>query len=229
MADSLFVKNKKMFLDILPKKTANALLAVSKLSFLSRNGWYLGGGTALALQVGHRQSVDLDFFTAQKSFNELTIERALQNTGKWQTTYREKGTIYGVFDGAKVSLISYPFFVPTKKKLKYGAINILLPADIASMKIVAISQRGRKRDFYDLYWYCQNRRPLYDIVLRAIDQYPGQSENINHIIKSLSYFADAENEPEPKLFFKASWKQVKSFFISETKMLAGKFGFVGKK
>lgn len=218
-----------MFLDILPKKTANAFLALSKLLFLSRNGWYLGGGTALALQVGHRQSVDLDFFTSKKIFNELAVERILQNTGKWQTTYREKGTIYGIFAGAKVSLIAYPFFVPTEKKFKHGAINILLPADIASMKIIAISQRGRKRDFYDLYWYCQNREPLYDIILRAVNQYPGQSENINHIIKSLSYFADAENEPEPRLFFEASWKQVKSFFIGETKTLARKFGFVGKK
>ncbi len=228
MATNLQLKN-KLFLDSLPKATEGAFLQLSKLSFLSAGGWYLAGGTALALQAGHRQSVDLDFFTTKKKFDELSVERVLQNTGKWQTTYRESGTIYGVFDNAKVSLIAYPFFRPSGEKIKHGSISVLSQADVASMKIIAISQRGRKRDFYDLYWYCQNREQLYDVVLRSVNQYPGQSENINHIIKSLSYFADAENDPEPTLFFKASWMQVKSFFVSEAKNLMKRFKLVSDK
>lgn len=213
-------------MDALPKATASALLELSKMAIFGGGGWYLAGGTALALQVGHRQSVDLDFFTQQKVFRELEVERTLQNTGSWQTTYRERGTIYGVFRGAKVSLIAYPFFQPKKEKLHYGTISVLLPADIASMKIVAISQRGRKRDFFDLYWYCQNREPLAQVILRAVNQYPGQDKNINHIIKSLSYFADAEDDPEPKLFFKASWPAVKKFFREQAKGLVKEFGLI---
>ncbi len=221
------VKKDNLFhLTALPQVTAEAFWELSKLSFFKKDGWYLAGGTALALQVGHRQSVDLDFFTTRKNFKELEIERALQNTGKWQTTYREAGTIYGVFNNAKVSLIAYPFFQPKKEKVCYGTISILLPADIASMKIIAISQRGRKRDFYDLYWYCQNCELLSAVILRAVNQYPGQDKNVNHIIKSLSYFADAENDPEPKIFFKASWKTVKKFFQEQAKSLMKEFKLI---
>ena len=106
----------------------------------------------MALQVGHRQSVDLDFFTEKPEFDETGLERELLKTGQWETTYRQKGTLYGKLLNAKVSFIAYPFFTASKIMLKYGFLNILLPQDIAAMKIVAISQRGRKRDFVDLYY-----------------------------------------------------------------------------
>lgn len=226
MATNIQLKNEAIYFKALPKATAEAFLELSKMQFFKKNGWYLAGGTALTLQVGHRQSVDLDFFTTKKFFRELEVERTLLNTGKWQTTYREQGTIYGVFAGAKVSLIAYPFFEPKKDKACYGTISILLPADIASMKIMAISQRGRKRDFFDLYWYCQNHEPLVQVVLRSVNQYPGQDKNINHIIKSLAYFVDAENDPEPKIFFKASWKIVKKYFQEQAKNLLKEFKLI---
>lgn len=210
----------ELHLDILPSATRRAFLECIKLPLFKRDKLYLAGGTALALQVGHRQSVDLDFFTPLKKIKEVEIERELFNTGHWQTTYREKGTIYGKFMEAKMSLIAYPFFVPSKEKLSCGTISILLSADIAAMKIIAISQRGRKRDFFDLYWYCKHHEPLEEIVGRAVAQYPGQEHNLNHIIKSLAYFVDAENDPVPKIFFKVSWKEVKKFFQKEAVILS---------
>lgn len=221
------VNPKELRLDILPLATRRAFLECIKLPLFERNKWYLAGGTALALQVGHRQSVDLDFFTPLKKIKELEIERELFNTGYWQTTYRENGTIYGKFMEAKMSLIAYPFFVPSKEKLYCGTISILLSSDIAAMKIIAISQRGRKRDFFDLYWYCQNREVLEAVVRRAVAQYPGQEHNLNHIIKSLTYFVDAENDPIPKIFFKASWKEVKKFFQKEVIILSKKLLGIG--
>ncbi len=211
-----------LHLDALPEITRNAFAACAKMEIFKKNRWYLAGGTALCLQVGHRQSVDLDFFTPAKKIRELEIEKELLATNQWTTSYREKGTIYGKFMGAKVSLITYPFFIPSKEKLLCGTIKILLPHDVAAMKIVAISQRGRKRDFYDLYWYCKNREPLEHIIWRAARQYPGQENNLNHIIKSLSYFADAEADPAPKIFFKASWPEVKKFFCREAVHLVKK-------
>lgn len=201
--------------DILPRVTRRAFLACIHLPLFSHSGWYLAGGTALALQVGHRQSVDLDFFMPQKQFRELKTERELLVTGQWRTTFREKGTIYGEFHQAKMSLIAYPFFIPSAERVRCGTVRILTPSDIAVMKIVAISQRGRKRDFFDLYWYCKNREPLIGVVLRALKQYPGQEHNLVHILKSLVYFADAENNPAPKIFFKARWSEVKKFFRKE--------------
>jgi predicted nucleotidyltransferase component of viral defense system len=95
-----------------------------------------------------------------------------------------------------------------------GMVSLLSPSDIAVMKIVAISQRGKKRDFFDLYWLSRNIQPLHDSILKANKQY-SINQNLTHILKSLVYFEDAEQDPEPEIYFKASWKAVKSFFRKE--------------
>lgn len=220
MVDTLSLRESKLYLDKLPVKTRQAFLSLADQKQINLAKWYLAGGTALALQVGHRQSVDLDFFTPLKKFDELKLERELSVLGGWRTTFRQAGTIYGELNGAKVSFIAYPFFIPGRQKEKFGAIKILLPNDIAAMKIIAISQRGRKRDFIDLYWYCQNVESLQRAIERAIESYPSQESNLPHFIKSLVYFADAEADPMPKLFFEASWPEVKKFFIAEVRRLS---------
>ncbi|MFH1253631.1 MAG: nucleotidyl transferase AbiEii/AbiGii toxin family protein [Candidatus Uhrbacteria bacterium] len=206
-------------LEILPPSTKRAFEFCTKEPFFSKD-WYLAGGTAMALQVGHRQSVDLDFFTPRGEFDEAFVEREMFNTGKWETTFREKGTLYGKYRGAKMSFIAYPFFHPSRKKIKVGNVNILIVDDIAVMKIIAISQRGRKRDFFDLFWYCQNREPLINVLQRVAKQYPEQKHNFNHIVKSLTYFEDAENDLMPVILFRINWHDVKKFFLKEAKTIA---------
>ena len=83
------------------------------------------------------------------------------------------------------------------------------------MKVITISQRGRKRDFIDLYWCAKNIEPLYEIIMRLKTQYPTVSHNYHHILKSLVYFPDAENDPMPSLYFDVSWTAVKIFFQKE--------------
>lgn len=200
-----------LHLDILPKTTKRAIESLKKLKFLSRSGWYLAGGTALALQGGHRQSDDLDFFCTKK-FKENILERNLFETGEWMTDMRDNGTLYGKFLGAKASFIFYPFFKPSEERIHFGGIPILTAPDIAAMKIIAISQRGRKRDFVDLYWYAINKEPILSIIGRALAQYPGHKQSTSHIIKSLVYFEDAEADPMPKIYFKADWRGIKSYF-----------------
>lgn len=209
----------KLFLNVLPPVTRRAFDEIQNLKLLASGGWYLAGGTALALQAGHRQSVDLDFFTPEKALNESAIERRLLASHHWSTGFIEQGTIYGKFLDAKASFISCPFFVPAEPFITCGTIRILSERDIAVMKIIAMSQRGRKRDFVDLYWYCQNREPLLDVIRRVPKQYPGQEHNIPHFIKSVTYFDDAEADPMPKIFFDATWSGVKSFFKKEAKAI----------
>lgn len=217
------ITSKELHLDILPVKTSRAFLYCTKLPLFAYPGWYLAGGTALALQVGHRQSVDLDFFTTRRQFTARAIEDELLTQAEWETTLRRKGTLYGKLLGAKISLISYPFFVPSSHQIRCGTVRILIPSDIAAMKIIAISQRGRKRDFIDLYWYCLNREPLRDVVARALGQYPGQEHNLPHILKSLVFFDDAEADPMPRVFFAVTWAKVKKFFQHEVNVLTRHF------
>lgn len=207
------------YLNILPPATRRGLNYLTGQSWIKKSKWYLAGGTALALQAGHRQSIDLDFFTPQKKFSSTQL-LAHFTDDVWQTDILREGTIYGKLQKAKVSFITYPFFVPKQKFIFYDNIRILHKDDIAVMKIIAISQRGKKRDFIDLYWYCKNVQPLKNFFGNLSEQYPTVSHNYHHILKSLTYFDDADNEPMPKLFFKASWKQIKQFFQNEVKITA---------
>jgi hypothetical protein len=83
------------------------------------------------------------------------------------------------------------------------------------MKVIAVSQRGRKRDFLDLYWYLAvHGAQLTTLVTRVLDQYP-QDHNVRHLLKSLCYFVDAEEDAMPQVFFDAGWESVKRWFERE--------------
>lgn len=200
--------------DTLPRVTKRALDFLSHAKWLKRTKWYLAGGTALALYIGHRRSIDLDFFIPQGDFSApVLLDRFPKNT--WSTSIAREGAIYGALMGAKVSFIAYPFFIPLQPCNWYGEVRILSPRDIAVMKIVAVSQRGRKRDFIDLYWYVTHREALAQLIRSLPQQYPTVAHDYHHILKSLMYFVDADQDPMPEVFFKTSWKTIKSYFRRE--------------
>lgn len=204
----------------IPASTKKAINLLLKLEWI-KNDWYLTGGTALTLQFNHRASVDLDFFTHHKDFDTAFISTALFPY-KWVITRTDKGTLYGELGGTKISFISYPYFIPKQPFITHGNINILDARDIAVMKIIAISQRGKKRDFFDLYWYISHKEPLTDIIKRVAVQYPNLKHNYHHIIKSLLFFEEAEEDPEPQIFFDADWNKVKQYFLKIVPEIADK-------
>ena len=208
--------------ETLPRRTQKALMFLSGEKWLKESGWYLAGGTALALSTGHRKSLDLDFFTENKDFDTEELLEKFLNNQDWVLSFNRKNTIYGELFKAKVSFIAYPFFIPKQEPIWHGFIKILQPKDIAVMKITAISQRGRKRDFFDLYWCAKKIEPLEEIIKRLPAQYPAVAHDYHHILKSLVYFEDAESDPEPEINFDANWKKVKVFFIKEIPIIADK-------
>ncbi len=208
--------------DVLPKATRRALEFLAAQTWLQQSPWYLAGGTALALHVGHRQSLDLDFFTPRGDFSLKDLLRHF--AGKdWTTDIVREGTVYGRLLGVKVSFIAYPFFVAQEKPSWYGCVRVIPPRDIAVMKIIAISQRGRKRDFVDLYWYTKHDATLADVLRLLPEQYPTVAHDYYHILKSLAYFADAETDPMPRLFFPATWGQIKRYFQTEVPRITREF------
>lgn len=207
-------------LDILPHETRKALNFLSDKAWLKRSSWYLAGGTALALHAGHRSSVDLDFFTQKKQFSNAALLRHFLDNPDWKTSINEECTVYGELFKAKISFIAYPFFEPCQSLTLYGKIPVLKPLDLAVMKVVTISQRGRKRDFIDLHWCAKHIEPLDKILLRLKTSYPSVAHNYHHILKSLVYFSDAENDPLPKLFWDTNWNEVKKFFQKEIPRIA---------
>lgn len=207
---------------VLPAKTKKALAFLSKQSWLKKSKWYLAGGTALALQLGHRQSEDLDFFLPETGFFQAPLIKKFPKAA-FKPGFLAEGTVYATLFGGKISFIAYPFFVPKQPPRWYGAARVLAPRDIAIMKIIAISQRGRKRDFLDLYWYIKHFESLGELFNSLPVQYPVVSHNYHHIFKSLMFFDDAEKDNMPPLFIDVSWKEIKNYFNQETPKASKKF------
>ena len=197
-------------------KTALAILSKSRLM----DNAYLAGGTACALQIGHRISVDLDFFTA-KEFDAKELIRSLQKIGKFKTETQKWGTILGTLEGIKFSIFVYKYPVLFPYKSIFG-INVLDLRDIAAMKIDAISTRGIKRDFIDLYFICREGVSLKEALSFYDRKYGTLASNLVHIQKSLVYFIDAEATAVPKLLRGVNWEDVKKYFENEVKKLVNR-------
>lgn len=179
---------------------------------LAKRGAILAGGTALALHIGHRISMDLDFFT-NKKFNVDSVIAGIRNTGHDFNIIAEgEDHVIANIDSTKFSLFKYdyPF---TEKPAVYMGIQVAEILDIASMKVIAVSQRGTKRDFIDLYFILQEI-PSHKLAGHMVKRFGRERINPVHVGKSLVYFSDAESNPEPEYLKgrRVSWAKVKSFF-----------------
>jgi predicted nucleotidyltransferase component of viral defense system len=208
-----------MFEQALPKN-AKGSLAILGESKLLENA-YLAGGTALALQLGHRISVDFDFFT-RKEFDERKASESLAGLPVlFKLERKEKNTILGFVGKTKFSLFFYDYPLLEKPK-EFLGINIASLKDISAMKIAAICDRGTKRDFIDLYFILAKEKTvtLKEALCLFDEKFKLLRQNQTHILKSLTYFDDAEGTKVPKMLKSADWKEVKKFFEREVKRLA---------
>lgn len=178
--------------------------------------FYLSGGTALALQLGHRESEDLDFFI-KTSFNPQLLQEKLSQQGKLKDVILDEGTLNVFMDDVKLQFLYYP----------YNLLEILLPwrgiylssvIDIACTKLITISDRGSKKDFIDLYVILQ-QISLKELFVKLEKKYKNIEYNIPHILKSLVYFNDAEEQPMPRMHTHITWEQVKNFIIQQVKQI----------
>ena len=201
-----------MFEEAISKQTAENLVLLGKSKILGSA--YLAGGTALALQIGHRISYDLDFFTDQK-FKAQIFLKEMSRFKLYQHERVGWGTILGRLGNVKFSLFYYPYPL-LRKPISFKNISIADIADISAMKIAAISERGTKRDFVDLYFILQ-KITLNEVFNFYDRKYQKLSSNSVHIKKSLVYFEDAEKDPTPKMIIPVSWGKVKTFFKKEVK------------
>jgi len=204
-----------VFTETLSKNTKEALALLGKSGVLKDA--YLGGGTAAALQLGHRISIDLDFFTS-KRFDANKKAKALKELGNFSIEQISWGTLQGYFKKVRFSLFVYEYPVLFHFKIFHN-IRVLDIRDIGAMKIAAISDRGVKRDFIDLYFICKEGIPLSYLLKLYDRKYKKLKINLVHIQKSLVYFDDAEKDEMPRMIRKVSWEDIKKFFENEVRKL----------
>jgi predicted nucleotidyltransferase component of viral defense system len=189
---------------VLPVATANLLAKI-----VLPDKTYLAGGTACALWLGHRQSVDLDFFVPQ----EFSVGEWRQ---KWEKEFDFKmfnqdwQTLEGQAGNVKLAMYyyKYPLIEPV---INFKNIKIASIEDLTAMKLETLINRGTKRDFVDLYFLFKK----FSLKV-GLDYYDRKYGNIDErellIKKALVYFDEAEEDEMPKMLAPAEWESIKKYF-----------------
>ncbi|MDZ7587415.1 MAG: nucleotidyl transferase AbiEii/AbiGii toxin family protein [Patescibacteria group bacterium] len=174
-----------MLTKILTKNQQELLPLISQ--FCSQ--FYLVGGTALALQLKHRRSIDFDLFTNKDFINDRILKKIKQFYPIEQTFINSRGELTIKVHAVKMTWYNFPFAMPHEIKWE----NIIAMPDvetIAAMKVYALGQRAKWKDYVDLYFVFQ-KYSLAKIINRANQLFPHQI-NERLLREQLNYFADID-------------------------------------
>ena len=199
-----------MYFSILSPKQKKLL---KEVAFLSKYGFYLAGGTALALQIGHRTSLDFDFYTKEKFNNKKTLTEFETRFQEVKLIQIPEQTLIIKVNGVEVSFFHYPYDLVFPLVRKKETLSLASKEDIAAMKLISIIQRGTRRDFVDIFFLIKEFG-LGEILEWAKQKYP--SFNIYLALQALTYFHDAEKEKEDRRisYLKpVKWANVKKYLI----------------
>lgn len=163
----------------------------------------LGCGTSLALRVGHRLSVDLDFFT-EEEFQAEGLPGRLGLAGATILSV-SRNSLTMETGGIKLDLLRHSYKRLHPADEIEGVRLVSLP-DLTAMKLNAIANRGSKKDFYDIVELLKTY-PLPEMLEFFAAKYPDTDSFA--VIRSLAWFEDAEAEPDPMTLTSSSWEEIK--------------------
>jgi len=208
--------NSTFFPQTLPAHTAHLLhlFEEKKPEFLTQ--FYLSGGTALSLQLGHRESEDLDFFSEQ-TFQPQEVEQQVNLLGTLSQTELANGTVNTFLNGVKLQFLAYPYPM-IEPLIDLQGIQISSVIDIACTKLQTVGMRGYKKDFIDIYFLLKIYS-LETLLTYTQKKYSKSDYSEAHILKSLVYFTDADDQPMPRMHIEVSWNQVKEELVSAVKSI----------
>jgi len=184
--------------------------------------YYLAGGTALALQIGHRISTDLDWFTYShplESVEREALRSALSQMGVFEIVSEQDGQMVTRLASADVSFI-YQHHALLEPTIDYEGIPLASPTDIGLMKLAAINSRGTRRDFVDLF--CLREIASIERLAELAEiKYADRPSFLDITARALAYFADAEQQPMPQMLWKdVKWNDVVKYCEAGAKWLA---------
>jgi hypothetical protein len=189
--------------------------ALSALKPSAAHAYYLAGGTALCMHLQHRRSVDLGLFRTE-TFDADAMVADLEAAGvRLASVTTSRATVHAEVQGVRTSLLCFPYPTLEAPELSPQGMPVARVRDIAAMKVEAIASRGARKDFYDLYFICKDRMTLPQALAAFQERFASAQPDLYHRLRALTFFDDAEREPEPDLLPKADWSTVRSFFKEE--------------
>lgn len=198
------------------KETLAGASVLASCQWLS--DFYLAGGTALALQYGHRMSADLDFFSSNNLLLASDRRMILKDLAPHKVFVEEEkdATLHLRLLKTHVSFFNYQY--PLMKPLRtWQGISVADPIDIGLMKIGAIMGRGSKKDFFDLREILLREMELTKLLKLSKKKFKLSLDFPLQACRAMVFFDQAESEPPPRMLAKTSWAETKLFFQREVK------------
>ena len=156
--------------------------------------YYLVGGTAIALHIGHRQSIDFDLFTNSKVKRKSIKYILAENDIQYTVLHEAYDQIHILISDVKITFFNYPYKIEHKKKFE-EIINIPDLIDLAAMKAYALGGRAKWKDYVDLYFILKDYHSINEIATRARGIYK-ETFNSKLFKQQLAYFKDIDYSEE---------------------------------
>lgn len=180
-------------------------------------GFYLAGGTAVAVHLRHRRSLDLDLFSMSANVDLGRLSEAARvAVPDLQVISMTDAALRVRVGDIPVDIVRYPYGLldaPTPGPEAFPTAGI---RDLAAMKLAAIARRGLRRGFWDLCALAEGGLPLREAAAAYIAKFGVSEADLYHVLRSLTYFQDADKDPVyPRGLTAAKWERMKLFFLTQ--------------
>lgn len=185
--------------------------------------FYLAGGTALSLQIGHRRSVDLDFFSETDEVGEASRDQLVRCLKPFSVQVIENvgGNLLVLANGIRTGFFGYGYPLVGNTVILEN-VTLASLADIGLMKCDALITRGSRKDFYDLYFIARSI-PFEQLLQLGQKKYAQFRDFPLMVLESMTLFDNADRDVQPDLFEPVAWDQVKEFFMQQAAQLSRKW------
>jgi hypothetical protein len=191
--------------------TQQAFHKIAGMEFI--NSFYLAGGTGLALHLGHRFSVDLDFFSSHEGAvgaDQRAVLRETFEDASLSITYDKDATFVVTWRGVGLSFFRLHLYPLVQATWLVAGVPLASLEEIGAMKLAAIIDRGTRRDLVDLYFILQ-RVPIENLFQVAAVKYARVRTFAISATRALAYFEDAEALPMPRMIDRTPWSSMKRY------------------
>ena len=200
-----------MHLKILSAEQKNLLPLINDFS----RQYYLVGGTAIALHIGHRSSIDFDLFTTSATLNIKALKDKIYKNGygQYERLFEDTQQKHIIINGVKITFFCFPFAIPTEVKI-FKSIRIPSLLTLGAMKAFALGGRNKWKDYVDLYFILKKFHTIAEVESTAKKLF-GKSFSGRLFRSQLSYFKDIDYSEQVDFLpgFETPEDEIKDFLV----------------